>query len=67
MADGHIKEHASPIKTPNQLIVVIVLCFLVLAFGIAMFAELGTGVPWRRTQSSACAPIFLSGTSRPTR
>ncbi|MGQ0579756.1 MAG: c-type cytochrome [Betaproteobacteria bacterium] len=43
MAGGHIKEHASPSKTPNQLIVVVALCFLVTVFGIVMFATLGTG------------------------
>ena len=43
MAEVRIKEHSSPIKTPKQLIVVIVLCFLVTVFGIVMIAKLVTG------------------------
>ena len=43
MADGHIKEHSSPIKTPKQLIVVIVLSFLVPVLGIVIIAELAPG------------------------
>ena len=43
MAEVHIKEHSSLIKTPKQLIVVIVLAFLVPVFGIIMIVELATG------------------------
>ena len=43
MAEVRIKEHSSPIKTPKQLIVVIVLCFVVTVFGIVMIAMLVTG------------------------
>lgn len=43
MAEVHIEEHSSPIKTPKQLIVVIVLAFLVPVLGIVMIAELATG------------------------
>jgi len=43
MAEVHKEEHSSPIKTPNQLIVVIVLSFLVPVLGIVMIAELATG------------------------
>jgi cytochrome c5 len=43
MAEVHIKEHSSPIKTPKQLIVVVVLAFLVPVFGIVMIAVLDTG------------------------
>jgi cytochrome c5 len=43
MAEGHIKEHSSPIKTSKQLIVVIVLSFLVPVLGIVMIAVLNTG------------------------
>lgn len=43
MAEVHIEEHSSTIKTPQQLIVVIVLSFLVLVLGIVMIAELATG------------------------
>jgi cytochrome c5 len=43
MAEGHIEEHSSPIKTPKQLIVVIALAFLVPVLGIVMIAKLATG------------------------
>jgi len=43
MAEIHIEEHSSPIKTPQQLIVVVVLSFLVTVLGIVMIAELVTG------------------------
>ena len=43
MAEVHIEEHSSPIKTPKQLIVVIVLSFLVPVLGIVMIAVLNTG------------------------
>ncbi|MGH8767598.1 MAG: c-type cytochrome [Blastocatellia bacterium] len=43
MAEVHIKEHSSPIKTPKQLIVVVVLSFLVPVLGIVMIAVLATG------------------------
>ena len=43
MAEVQIEEHSSPIKTPKQLIVVIVLSFLVPVLGIVMIAELVTG------------------------
>lgn len=43
MADVHIEEHQSLIKTPKQLIVVVVLAFLIPVLGIIMIAELATG------------------------
>ena len=43
MAEVRIKEHSSPIKTPKQLIVVIVLCFLITVLGIVMIAKFVTG------------------------
>lgn len=43
MAEIHIKEHSSPIKTPRQLITVVVLSFLVTVLGIVMIAKLVTG------------------------
>ncbi len=43
MAEIRIKEHSSPIKTPRQLIVVIVLCFLATVLGIVMITKLVTG------------------------
>ena len=43
MAEVRIEEHSSPIKTPKQLIVAVVLAFLVPVLGIVMIAELVTG------------------------
>jgi len=43
MAEIHIEEHSSPFKTPQQLVVVVVLSFLVTVLGIVMIAELVTG------------------------
>lgn len=43
MAEVHVEEHQSLIKTPRQLIVVVVLAFLVPVLGIIMIAELATG------------------------
>jgi len=39
----HLEEHESLIKTPQQLIVVVVLAFLIPVLGIVMIAELATG------------------------
>ena len=43
MADVHIEDHASLIKTPQQLIVVVVLSFLVPVLGIVLLVQLITG------------------------
>lgn len=43
MAEVHLKEHSSPIKTPQQLLIVVVLSFLVPVLGIVMIAKLVTG------------------------
>lgn len=43
MAEIHIVEHPSPIKTPKQLVVVVVLSFVVTVLGIVMIVELVTG------------------------
>jgi cytochrome c5 len=43
MAEVHVEEHESIIKTPKQLIVVVVLAFLIPVLGIIMIAELATG------------------------
>jgi cytochrome c5 len=43
MADVHIEEHSSPIKTPQQLIVVVVLSFVVPVAAILMLIKLITG------------------------
>lgn len=43
MADVHIEEHSSPIKTPQQLIAVVVLSFVVPIAVILMLVKLITG------------------------
>ena len=43
MAEIHIEEHASPIKTPKQLVMVVVLAFAVPITLIVMLTQLVTG------------------------
>ena len=43
MSEVHVEEHSSLIKTPQQLIVVVVLAFLIPVLGIVMITELVTG------------------------
>ena len=43
MSDVHIEDHASLIRTPQQLIVVVVLAFLIPVVGIIMIASFVTG------------------------
>ena len=43
MAEIHIEEHSSPIKTPKQLVIVVVLAFAVPITLIVMLVQLITG------------------------
>ena len=43
MSEVHIEEHSSLIKTPQQLIVVVLLAFLIPVIGIVMIASFATG------------------------
>ena len=43
MSEVNVEDHASLIKTPKQLIVVVVLAFLIPVIGIVMIASLATG------------------------
>ena len=43
MADAHTGEHASPVKTPQQLIVVVLLAFIIPVAVILLFVKLITG------------------------
>jgi cytochrome c5 len=45
MADPHSEEHSSPIKTPKQLIIVVVLAFVVPIALIVVLTQLVTGSP----------------------
>jgi cytochrome c5 len=43
MTDAHVEDHHTPIQTPKQLIVVIVLAFLVPVLLIVMISQMVTG------------------------
>ncbi len=43
MADVHIEDHSSPIKTPQQLVVVVLLSFIVPVAAILLLVKLITG------------------------
>jgi len=43
MAEARVEEHSSLIKTPQQLIVVVLLAFLIPVIGIVMIASFATG------------------------
>ena len=43
MSEVHVEEHSSLIKTPQQLIVVVLLAFLIPVVGIVMIASFATG------------------------
>jgi cytochrome c5 len=43
MSEVHVEEHSSLIKTPQQLIVVVVLAFVMPVIGILMIASFATG------------------------
>ena len=58
MSEMHAEEHASPIKTPQQLIVVVLLAFLIPVIGMVMIASFATGglkVDSRSSDASAAA------------
>ena len=58
MSEVHVGKHASLIKTPKQLIVVVLLAFLIPVIGIVMIASFATGglkVDSRSADASATA------------
>jgi cytochrome c5 len=58
MSEVHVEEHDSLIKTPQQLIVVVLLAFLIPVIGIVMIASFATGglkVDTRSSDASAAA------------
>ena len=65
MAEVHMEERSSPIKTPKQLIVVIVLSFLVPVLGIVMIAKLATGGLKIDPKSSAMSEEAVAQRLRP--
>jgi cytochrome c5 len=65
MAEVHIEEHESLIKTPQQLIVVVVLAFLIPVLGIIMIAELATGGLKFDPKSSAMSDAAVAERLKP--
>ena len=58
MSEVHVEEHSSLIKTPQQLIVVVLLAFLIPVIGIVMIASFATGglkVESKSSEASATA------------
>lgn len=65
MAEVHVEEHESLIKTPQQLIVVVVLAFLIPVLGIVMIAELATGGLKFDAKSSAMSDAAVAERLKP--
>ncbi len=65
MAEVHIEEHESLIKTPQQLIVVVVLAFLIPVLGILMIAEMVTGGLKFDPKSSAMSEAAVAERLKP--
>jgi cytochrome c5 len=64
MTDVH-EAHSSPIKTPQQLIVVIVMAFLVPIIGILLLASLITGNKTADPSSPAMSPEAVAARLKP--
>jgi len=62
MSEVHIEEHSSPIKTPKQLIIVVLLSFLVPIVLIVMLSQLiTTGVtPGKDSQGGASDEVIAA-------
>ncbi len=65
MEEAHVEEHQSLIKTPQQLIVVVVLAFLIPVIGIVMIAELVTGGLKVDTKSPAMSDAAVAARLKP--
>jgi cytochrome c5 len=65
MADVHIEEHSSPIKTPQQLIVVVVLSFVVPVAAILLLIKLITGGMQIDPESSAMSENAIANRLKP--
>lgn len=65
MADVHIEEHSSPIKTPQQLIVVVVLSFVVPVGLILLLVKLITGGMQIDPGSSAMSEDAIANRLKP--
>ena len=65
MAEVHIEEHSSPIKTPQQLIVVVVLSFVVPVAAILLLIKLITGGMNIDPDSSAMSEDAIANRLKP--
>jgi len=65
MSEVHVEEHASLIKTPQQLIVVVLLAFLIPVIGIVMIASFATGGLKVDRQSSAAGDAAVAERLKP--
>lgn len=65
MAEIHIEEHSSPIKTPKQLVVVVVLAFAVPITLIVMLAHLVTSSTGLSKDDSAMSPEAVAKRLKP--
>jgi cytochrome c5 len=64
MTDAH-DAHSSPIKTPQQLIIVVVMAFLVPVIGISLLASLITGSKTADPSSPAMSPEAVAARLKP--
>ncbi len=66
MSEVHANEHSSPIKTPKQLITVILLSFLVPIILIVMFSQLlTTGLSSRKESQGASSAEAVAARLKP--
>ena len=65
MSEVHVKEHASLIKTPQQLIVVVLLAFVIPVIGIVMIASFATGGLKVDSSSSAASEAAVAQRLKP--
>ena len=65
MSEVHVEGHASLIKTPQQLIVVVVLAFLIPVIGIVMIASFATGGLKVDSKSAAASEAAVAQRLKP--
>ena len=65
MSEVHVKEHSSLIKTPQQLIVVVLLAFVIPVIGIVMIASFATGGLKVDSSSSAASEAAVAQRLKP--
>src|SRR5215831_2633785 len=65
MSEVHTEDHSTPIKTPRQLITIVVLAFVVPIFTIVLLVHLVTGGLNVDTQSRAMSPEAIAERIKP--